>query len=197
MSGRNVTHTHQVHLSVSKYLSTLNKQKLRRALWSLEIRTCLRTPPLVTGKAPELNMDDQEADQSREKRHEISLNVIKTKNFDSSHIMVKVWACTLWVTWYHNRKLHSDKGYERRVWLYTMMTCISVSQLAMIIFSDSAESGDATILPGLRWATAPSSFLPRAHSFVFTRSSVRNNEKQNEMKAIKPWRIHCKNYLAA
>lgn len=95
-----------------------------------------------------------------------------------------------------------------------MMTCISVSQLAspnsvhskmfwgwiivsseIIIFSDSAESGDATVLPGLRWATAPS-FLPRAHSFVFTRSSVRNNEKENEMKAIKPWRIHCKNYLA-
>lgn len=81
-----------------------------------------------------------------------------------------------------------------------MMTCISVSQLAspngvhskmfwgwiivsseMIIFSDSAESGDATVLPGLRWATAPS-FLPK---------------KENEMKAIKPWRIHCKNYLAA
>lgn len=96
-----------------------------------------------------------------------------------------------------------------------MMTCISVSQLAspngvhskmfwgwiivsseMIIFSDSAESGDATVLPGLRWATAPS-FLPRALSFVFTRSSVRNIEKENEMKAIKPWRIHCKNYLAA
>lgn len=38
---------------------------------------------LLDPELDELKMDDQEVDQSREKRQKISLNVIKTKNFDS------------------------------------------------------------------------------------------------------------------
>lgn len=75
-------------------------------------------------------MDDQEVDQSREKRHKISLNVIKTKNFDSethhgesvgmyteshdittvSFIQIKVHYHHLYL-WKKSMTLHNDDLY--------------------------------------------------------------------------------------